>query len=95
MGTPRLPARYPGIVGVFSVSDEFVETPLPERAAYYRKMALDALLRADQAESERQREQYFNLARCWHQLAVQLEEKLEATQTPLSGPPPQERRAGK
>jgi hypothetical protein len=77
------------------VADEFEETPLSERAAYYRKMALDALLRADHSETERQREQYFNLARCWHQLAVQLEEKLEAAEIAIPGLPDAEHRVEK
>jgi hypothetical protein len=54
----------------------------PERAAHYRKMALDALLRAemaDEAGQEWQRESYLQLARSWHALATHLEE-------PIKGP---------
>jgi hypothetical protein len=52
-------------------------------------MALEALLRASDAEEIWQREQFFNLAKGWHTLAVQIEEslatsaQLEEKETPL------------
>ena len=60
--------------------EEIGRLPLRERAAHYRKMALEALLRASDAEEIWQREQFFNLAKGWHTLAVQIEESLAAAE---------------
>jgi hypothetical protein len=63
----------------FSSADDIGSLPLRERAAHYRKMALEALSRASVAEEVWQREQFFNLAKGWHTLAVQIEENLAAS----------------
>lgn len=44
------------------------------RAAYYRRMALDALKHAQQTKDEKRRDSYFDLARSWHAMAVQIEQ---------------------
>ena len=45
------------------------------RAAYYRRMARDALRRAGQVTSPRQRETYLQIAQNWHAKAVGLEDQ--------------------
>ena len=59
-----------------------------ERAAYYRKMAMDALKHAETAADEESRRAYLGLAQSWHALAVQHEEKqAETGGKPGTAPP--------
>ena len=49
---------------------------MEERAAYYRKMALDAMAHAQAAQDAATKDKYFHLSKGWHALAVQIEEGL-------------------
>ena len=63
-------------------------SPFVERAEHYRRLAQDAISHANESTDHATREVYFNLARCWHALALQLEENAERSIPPPSIKPP-------
>lgn len=68
--------------GVLQLSDIDLDFPMAERAAIYRKRALDTLLLAEASKDERVREAYFKLAQSWHSLATHIEEDLGLRPSP-------------
>ncbi len=63
-------------------------SPFVERAEHYRKLAQDTISHGNESADYATREVYFNLARCWHALALQLEENAERAIPPPSIKPP-------
>ena len=64
------------------MSEIDAELSLSQRAALYRKRALDALLHADTTKDERVRDAYFRLAQGWHSLATNIEDSLGLSTAP-------------
>ena len=58
------------------MSDAVTSLTMEERAAYYRKMALDAMAHAQAAQDAATKDKYVHLAKGWHALAVQIEDGL-------------------